>query len=636
MPISTVLLLASIGVLSLFCQWLAWRVRMPAILFLLAGGIAAGPFFGFLVPEAVFGELLFPVISLAVAIILFEGSLTLRLAEIRGHGKMVRNLIPVGSIVTCIIGTLSVRWLLDVSWPVALLFGAISIVTGPTVIAPLLRSVRPKSNLANILRWEGIIIDPVGALLAVLVFEGIISWGQGNVFGHSLYIFGKTLMVGFLIGAIAGYLNGLVLRKHLVPQYLHNAGTLTFMLGVYALSNEIAHESGLLTVTVMGIWMANMKQVPIESILEFKESLSVLLISALFIILAARVEFSAIAELGWGLALVLAILMLVARPLSIFLSAIGTKLNWREKLFLSWIAPRGIVAAAVSALFAFQLQKLGYESAGTLVPLVFMLIIATVTLQSLTARPVAKMLKVDEPAEYGFLVLGANPVARMIGLALKKSDVPVTLADTNWENVRQARMENLQTYFGNPVSEHASTHLDLTGIGNLLVISPYKHMNSLATYHFLDWFGNHSVFSLAEGDQDQKARHQTAEKIQMTRGLFGGVSYAKLASLASQDYTVRTTQLSDEFSYDDFLNQFQRQALVLFVFDSKGHVMPVMDMETLKPEKDWMLISLVPPQARKERKERDGQASNGTATKESPSNSATESSETEKEGNQGA
>lgn len=628
MPISTVLLLASIGVLSLFCQWLAWRVRMPAILFLLAGGLAAGPFFGFLIPEAVFGELLFPVISLAVAIILFEGSLTLRLAEIRGHGKMVRNLIPVGSIVTCIIGTLSVRWLLDVSWPVALLFGAISIVTGPTVIAPLLRSVRPKSNLANILRWEGIIIDPVGALLAVLVFEGIVSWGQGNVFGHSLYIFGKTLMVGFLIGAVAGYLNGLALRKHLIPQYLHNAGTLTFMLGVYALSNEIAHESGLLTVTVMGIWMANMKQVPIDSILEFKESLSVLLISALFIILAARVEFSAIAELGWGLAVVLAILMLVARPLSIFLSAIGTKLNWREKLFLSWIAPRGIVAAAVSALFAFQLQKLGYESAGTLVPLVFMLIIATVTLQSLTARPVAKMLKVNEPAEYGFLLLGANPVARMIGMALKKSEVPVTLADTNWENVRQARMENLQTYFGNPVSEHASTHLDLTGIGNLLVISPYKHMNSLATYHFLDWFGKHSVFSLAEGDQDQKARHQTAEKIQMTRGLFGGVSYAKLASLASQDYTVRTTQLSDEFSYDDFLNKFQRQALVLFVFDSKGHVTPVMDMETLKPEKDWMLISLVPPQARKERKERDGQTDNGEGS--------SKSSDSEKAGNQGA
>ncbi|PXX92258.1 sodium:proton exchanger [Marinobacter vulgaris] len=605
MTVSTVFLLACIGVLSLFCQWLAWRVRMPAILFLLAGGIAAGPLLGFLNPEEVFGDLLFPVISLAVAIILFEGSLTLRYQEIRGHGKMVRNLIPVGSIVTCFIGTLAARYILNVSWEVALLFGAISIVTGPTVIAPLLRSVRPDAKLANILRWEGIIIDPVGALLVVLVFEGIVSWGQGNVFGHSMYIFGKTLAVGFVLGAAAGWLNGIALRKHLLPQYLHNAGTLTFMLGVYALSNEMAHESGLLTVTVMGIWMANMKQVPIDAILEFKESLSVLLISALFIILAARVEFAAIAELGWGLVLVLALLMLVARPVSIFLSAIGTSLNWRDKLFLSWIAPRGIVAAAVSALFAFQLQKLGYESAGALVPLVFMLIIATVTLQSLTARPLAKLLKVDEPAAYGFLILGANPMARKIGLALKKLEVPVILADTNWENVKQARMEDLQVYFGNPVSEHASTHLDLTGIGNLLVISPYKHMNSLATYHFLDWFGQNSVLTLAEGDQDQRARHQTAEKIQMTRGLFGGVSYAKLASLASQGYSVKTTQLSEEFSFEDFLEKYDRQALVLFVLDNREHIWPVKSISDIKPEKDWTLVSLVPPQARKERKERD-------------------------------
>ncbi|MDL0432403.1 sodium:proton antiporter [Marinobacter sp. TBZ242] len=605
MTVSTVFLLACIGVLSLFCQWLAWRVRMPAILFLLAGGIAAGPLLGFLDPEAVFGDLLFPLISLSVAIILFEGSLTLRYDEIRGHGKMVRNLIPVGSIVTCFIGTLAARWILDVSWEVALLFGAISIVTGPTVIAPLLRSVRPDAKLANILRWEGIIIDPVGALLAVLVFEGIISWGQGNVFGHSMYIFGKTLAVGFVLGAVAGWLNGIALRKHLLPQYLHNAGTLTFMLGVYALSNEMAHESGLLTVTVMGIWMANMKQVPIDSILEFKESLSVLLISALFIILAARVEFEAIAQLGWGLVAVLALLMLVARPVSIFLSAVGTSLTWRDKLFLSWIAPRGIVAAAVSALFAFQLQKLGYESAGALVPLVFMLIIATVTLQSLTARPLAKLLNVAEPAEYGFLILGANPVARKIALALKKLEVPVTLADTNWENVKQARMDDLQVYFGNPVSEHASTHLDLTGIGNLLVISPYKHMNSLATYHFLDWFGKDSVLTLAEGDQDQKARHQTAEKIQLTRGLFGGVSYAKLASLASQGYSVKTTQLSEEFTFDDFLEKYDRQAIVLFVLDNREHISPVKSVDDIKPEKDWTLVSLVPPQARKERKERD-------------------------------
>lgn len=604
MAVSTVFLLASIGALSLFCQWLAWRVRVPAILFLLAAGIACGPVLHYLNPEDVFADLLFPMVSLAVAIILFEGSLTLRFADIRGHSTMVRNLIPVGTVVTGIIGTLSAHWILDISWDISLLFGAISVVTGPTVIAPLLRSVRPNSKLANILQWEGIIIDPVGALLAVLVYEGIVSWGLGNVFAHSLYIFGTTLVVGSVLGTAAGYLNGQVLRKHWIPQYLHNAGTLTFMLGVYALSNEIAHESGLLTVTIMGIWMANMKQVEVEGILEFKESLSVLLISALFIILAARIEFSAIAELGWGLALVLAILMLVARPLSIFLSAIGTDLNWREKLFLSWIAPRGIVAAAVSALFAFQLHNNGFAGGETLVPLVFMLIIATVTVQSLTARPLAKLLGVAEPPEFGFLILGANAVARMIAKVLNEHKVPVVLADTNWDNVRQARMENLQVYFGNPVSEHASNQLDLTGIGNLLVISPYKHMNSLATYHFLDWFGDHnSVFSLAEGDQDQKARHQTAEKIQQTRGLFDGVSYAKLASLVSQGYSIKTTQLSDEFSYQKFLDQYQNQALVLFLIDSKGHISPVKSMQKLKPDEESTLISLVPPKALQGRKD---------------------------------
>ncbi|WP_104416083.1 cation:proton antiporter [Marinobacter persicus] len=605
MAVSTAMILASIGVISLFCQWLAWRMRMPAILFLLIGGIVAGPVTGFLNPEAVFDDILFPMISLAVAIILFEGSLTLRAEEIRSHGKMVRNLIPVGALVTSTIGTLAARWILEVPWEVALLFGAISVVTGPTVIAPLLRAVRPTSTIANILRWEGIIIDPLGALLAVLVFEGIVSWGQGNVFSHALYIFGKTLMVGFLIGAAAGYLNGLALRKHWLPQYLHNAGTLTFMLGVYVLSNELAHEAGLLTVTVMGIWMANMKQVPVEDILEFKESLSVLLISALFIILAARVDFASIAGLGWGLVSVLACLILIARPISIFLSAIGTKLNWREKLYLSWIAPRGIVAAAVSALFALQLERAGFAGANTLVPLVFMLIIATVTLQSLTARPIAKLLNVQEPPAHGFLILGANPVARLIAEALGKHEIPVMLTDTNWENVRQARMKNMPVYFGNPVSEHAATHMDLTGIGNVLILSPYKQLNSLATYHFLDWFGDDSVFSLSEGDQDQRARLQTAGKIQRTRGLFNSVSYAKLASLVSQGYTVKTTNLREEFSYQQFLDQYHNQALVLFAIDGRKHIQAVRDMEDLKPEEDWKLISLVPPQPQKERKEKE-------------------------------
>lgn len=605
MDVNTTFILACIGILSLLCQWLAWRIRVPAILFLLAGGILAGPVAGVLVPEEVFGELLFPLVSLSVAIILFEGSLTLRFDEIKGHGKMVRNLIPAGVLVTCLIGTLAAKWALDLTWPIALLFGAIVVVTGPTVIVPLLRSVRPTARLSNILRWEGIVIDPVGALLAVLVYEGIISSGQGNLVGDSLYLFLLTIGIGTVLGCLGGYLMGLVLRKHLMPHYLHNAATLTFMLGLFALSNHFAHESGLLTVTVMGIWMANMKNVPIDDILEFKESLSVLLISALFIILAARIEFGAIAELGGGLVLVLLAIMFVARPLTVWLSAIGTNLTLREKLFLSWISPRGIVAAAVSALFAFQLQELGYQDAGALVPLVFMVIIATVTLQSLTARPLAKALGVAQPAAYGFLVMGANPVARQIAKALHARAVPVLVADTNYENIRQARMDNLPVYFGNPASEHARNHLDFTGIGNVLVISPYKQLNSLVSYHFLDWFGLGHVYTLYEGEQEQKARHQTAEKIHQTRGLFGeGVTYARLASMISKGYTVRSTQLTDEFRLDQYQRQYDNKALILFTVDPRGRIQPVTAQRTLKLEPGWELIGLVPANEKERTKAR--------------------------------
>lgn len=617
MGANTILSLASIGVLSLLCQWVAWRLRTPAILLLLIAGIVIGPTLGWLEPGALFGDLLFPLISLSVAVILFEGSLTLRFEEIGDHGRMVRNLIPVGTLLTLATGTVAAHWVMDLSWAVSLLFGAIIVVTGPTVIVPLLRSVKPTARLANILRWEGILIDPVGALLAVLVFEAIVSTERGTLIGHALRTFGLMLGLGALLGSLAGWLLGVALRRHLLPHYLQNAATLTFMLGIYALSNALINESGLLTVTVMGIWLANMKQVPVDDILEFKESLSVLLISALFIILAARVQFHTVMALGWGFILVFLAIQLVARPLSVWIAALGTTLNWRDKAFISWVAPRGIVAAAVSALFALQLQRLHYPDADRLVPLVFMMIITSVILQSLTALPVARLLKVAQPATNGFLILGANQVARQIALTLHKRQIPVVMTDTNWENIRLARMDNLSVYFGNPVSEHAANHLDLTGVGKVLIISPYKQLNSLATYHFLDWFGKGQVFSLSEGDQEQKARHQTAEKIQQTRGLFGeGVTYAKLASMVSQGYAVKSTQLTEAFGYEDWSRQYDNKALLLFVVDSRKRVQPHLAGRKPNTESGAELISLVPPQAGRE-KEANGEAGERVPTAES-------------------
>lgn len=592
------IILAGIGVISLICQWVAWQMRLPAILFLLLAGIVAGPMAGWIQPDELYKDLLFPLVSLSVAVILFEGALTLEFSEIKGHGVMVRNLLSIGMLVNFAVGTLAARYALDLSWQISLLFGSIVVVTGPTVIMPMLRAVRPKENLANILKWEGIIIDPIGALLAVLVYEVIIS-GYNNPFGSTLQTLAFTLFIGVAFGCASGYLLGLAIRRHWLPQFLQNAGSLAFMLGVYALSNVLAHESGLLTVTVMGVWMANMRGVSVEGILEFKESLSVLLISALFIILAARLDFASFNDLGWGTVWVLIAVLFIARPLGIWLSAIPTKMTWQEKAFLSWISPRGIVAAAVSSLFAFRLEAKGFDEAVLLVPLVFIVVIATVVLQSLTALPIARKLKVTEPATDGYLIIGANKVALRIAKALINKGISVKVADTNWENVKAARMDNIPVYYGNPVSEHAENHMGLAGIGNMLAISPYKEMNTVSTFHFLDLFGSGHVYGLSYGSDETAAnRHKTSERIKATQGLFGeATTYSKLASLISRDAVCKTTTLSDEFTFEKYKEQNGNRLIPLFAIPPNGRPIPFTPHKTQKPASGWEIIGLITPMA---------------------------------------
>ena len=587
--------LAAIGVISLACQWVAWRLRQPAILFLLVAGILVGPISGVLNPDSLLGDMLFPIVSLAVAVILFEGSLTLKFSEIRGHGKMVTNLILYGTLVTCLVGTVAAYFALDMQLSLAMLFGAIVVVSGPTVIMPLLRAVRPSGRISNILKWEGIVIDPVGALLAVLVFEFIIaSGGESSAFLSTMYTFGATLVLGLTLGCASGYLLGEALRSRWLPQFLLNTGVLTFMLGVYAFSNFLVHESGLLTVTVMGIWLANMRGVPIDEILEFKESLSVLLISALFILLAARMELQAIYDLGAAVIWILAALIFIARPLAVNLASLGSDLSWQERSFLSWIAPRGIVAAAVSSLFAYRLEEIGIEEASMLVPLVFSVIVITVALQSISATPLAKLLNVRQPSSNGYLFLGANAVARDIAKAFQKLDVPVVVSDTSWENFRAARMEGLNVYYGNPASEHAENNMDLTGIGQFLAISPYKKLNAHVVYHFLDRFNAEHVFALSEGEMEQRASHQTSGTFMQAASLFEeGLSYAKLASLYSKGARISVTRLSEEFSFEAYRKEHGANLTLLFSVSPSGVVYPAGGAESVSPKADWQMISLV-------------------------------------------
>lgn len=585
-------ILVLVGILSIACQYLAYKIKLPAILPLLIVGIVAGPVTGVIDADALFGDLLFPVVSLSVAIILFEGALTLRFDDLRGHGSMVRNLCTVGTLVTWMVAALAAKYALGIPWELAFLFGAIVTLTGPTVIVPMLRTVRPSSKIANILRWEGIVIDPIGALLAVLVFEYIIS--TKDAISQTMFAFGLTVTVGLGIGAIMGYLLGLMLRNNWLPHYLRNTAVLTLMLGAFAVSNMIAHESGLLTVTIMGIWLANMKNVEVDDILEFKETLSVLLISGLFILLASRIELASIMNVGLGAIVVLLAIMFVARPLSVLFSSFKTGLNIKEMALLSWIAPRGIVAAAVSALFSLKLETLGYPQIELLVPLVFLVIISTVVLQSLTSVPVAKLLGQRAAVPNGYLIFGGSPFCRMFAKELQEHNIEVCLADTNWDSISAARMENIPTYFGNPMSEHAARTLDFSLIGNVLVMSPYRQLNPMVTFHFEDELGKGTVLALTNNEQQQRPSHQVSESYAKTLNLFGdNITYGKLASWVAKGATIKTTRLSDSFTIEDYNQKYDDKLLKLCAFDTNNKIYMFTSSTKIEPKADWKIVSLI-------------------------------------------
>ncbi|ELJ8838559.1 sodium:proton antiporter [Vibrio parahaemolyticus] len=590
------LVLSAVGGIGLGCQWLAWRLRLPAILFLLLAGLIVGPFMQWLKPDEILGNLLFPLVSLAVAVILFEGSLTLNFKEIRGVSGSVWSIVSIGAIISWAATSVATHYFLGFTWELAMLFGSLTVVTGPTVIVPLLRTVRPNSTLANILRWEGILIDPLGALFVVMVYEFIVSHSAVN----SMEVFGTIIAVGVILGVASGAAVATVLRRAWLPEYLQPFAVLMVVLGVFSVSNHIESEAGLLTVTVMGMWLANAKDINIQQILHFKEHLTILLITGLFIFLAARISLDDFAALGSGALLLFVFMQLVSRPLSIFLSTMRSNLNLKDKLFLSWVAPRGIVAASISSLFAIKLTEYGVDGASLQVPMTFMVIIGTVVLQSATARPMAIALGVAEPAPRGFLLIGANRVAREIGQALARYDRRVLMTDSNWEYISQVRMMGLDYYYGNPISSHADDNLNMIGIGQVVALTPDQHFNIMACMQFVDEFGEDKVHCLqkVKTNGNGSEKHSVAQEYHGKLLMGGNVSYTQLASLLSRGAEIKHTKLSENFTYQDYLEHHKTNLVIpLFNVEDKGKIQFCDDPDQFAPSTTSTIVSLILPES---------------------------------------
>ncbi|MDW3214512.1 MAG: sodium:proton antiporter [Ilumatobacteraceae bacterium] len=538
--------LAVIVGVGMAAQWLSWRTQIPSIILLLVAGLVLGPVTGVVDPDAFLGGTLFPIVSISVALILFEGGLDLPPRELRATGTVVRRLISVGAVITFFVAIWGAEQLFDISRGAAAVLAAVLVVTGPTVVGPLLRFVRPNGRTGPMLRAEGILIDPIGATASLIAFEAALTEDTGEALSTILGVIGLTLLAGIGIGFVAAYILDHALRRFLIPDHLGNPIALAFVIVAFVVSNEIQEEAGLLTVTVMGIWLARRDTAAVRQLLEFNESLRTLLISALFILLAARIETDQLRDVALPSLAFLALLVFVARPMSVIASTVRSSLSWRERLFLMAMAPRGIVAAAVSAIFALRLEEEGVRGAELIVPIVFLVIIGTIVVYGFLAGPFARVLGLAEARANGVLIVGAHSVARGLASSLRDLEVTTMLVDTDPYNVTRSVALGLPARRLSVLTEEAAHDLDLRGIGRILAMTPNDEVNALATSRFSRQFGRRETFQLAPNGE-QRSGALPEELLGRIVGI-EGLDYATVDERARQGWRVRSADATPSIS----------------------------------------------------------------------------------------
>lgn len=592
----TLVSLSAVVVLGITAQWLGWRMRIPSILLLLIFGILAGPVLGWIKPDEMMGPLLYPVVSLAVAVILFEGGLTLSLKEFRAIGGIVLRLVTLGMLAGWLIISLAAHWVLGLSWELATLLGAVLVVTGPTVIAPMLRHVRPTGQSGAILKWEGIVIDPIGAMLAVLVFQAIVLFEtEAEPVAAVAFSLLKTIAVGAGTGLAGALGMVLLLRREWIPDFLQNPVALMFVVAVFTGANLLQTEAGLLAVTIMGFAMANQRKVSIQHIAEFKENLGIMLIAFIFILLAAHLKPSDLDHVGFSSFLFLAILILVARPASVFLSTMGTRLGRNDKMFLSWMAPRGIVAAAVASIFALRLDEVGLPGSDVLVSVTFFVIIGTVTVYGLTSGIAAKHLGLAQANPEGVIFLGARFWSRRIAKSLQGEGFPVMLVDNDLHNVLAARMEGLPVFYASIFAENVLEQVEIGGIGKMLALTSNDDANSLAAMHFARVFERSQVFQLASEEGNLPVG--TSPHLR-GRTVFGeSITHAELTQRFLSNWVIKKTRLSKDFDFEALKTHYHGNVLPLFLISESGRLRVFAADVQLSPQPGDALLSLVLPKA---------------------------------------
>ena len=576
--------IGSIVILGILAQWIAWRLKVPAILPLIITGLIVGPIStlwtgGHKLIEPIWnaatqtglfpGETLFHFVELGIGIILFEGGMTLKKDEIQGVGDSIIRLITGGALITFIGGAMVAHYLIGLDWNISFLFAGLIIVTGPTVIAPILRNVPLNKNVSTVLKWEGILIDPIGALVAVLVFEFIISADGGLHFtSEAIQHFLVLVCVGLALGAGSAFLMRFLLKRNFIPHYLITIFSLAYVLAVFVGSNLLTPDSGLLTVVVSGMVLGNIDVPYIKEITYFKESLSILLISILFILISASIDIKDLMLLNdWRIITSFFVIILLLRPLGVFWSTFNSSLNIKEKAFISWMGPRGIVAAGIASLLGSKLTKLEVTGAEYITPLVFMVVLGTVILNATTARVLARFLGIMLEKSNGILILGATKASRIIAKYIDESNRNVVLVDSNSANVNRAKSDGLQAIQANIYSESLADDILLNDVGYLLAMTSSNDVNKHASNKLHESLGEEGTYIIPSSDESETNGHG--------QNLFSkNVDFITLSEIA-RDYP-SILEISPE-SKDSFyltLESFENhtKSVPLFKKDAAGYL----------------------------------------------------------------
>ncbi len=578
---------------GLASQWVAWRVHLPAIVILIAAGLVLGPVTGIIelgMPREGLAEL----IGLGVAIILFEGGMDLKLGEFRRVGRGIRRLTIIGPPVAWLLGSLAAHYVAGLIWPVAFVLGAILVVTGPTVILPLLRQARLNKESTSLLKWEGIVNDPIGVLLAVLTFQYVTI--AGSELTRTLIGLAAAAAAA-LLGGLGGWLTGWLFRRGMVSEHLKPPILMVLVLIVYWTSNLVQHESGLLGVTVMGLVVGNMELVEREDLQRFKENLTVILVSILFIVIPSQLELRHLDLLDWRtLLFVLSVLVLV-RPLTILVATLGAPMRREDKLLLAWIAPRGIVAAATAGIFGPAMAASGYQDAEKLLPIVFLIIMATVLAHGLSIGVVARRLGLAAPSANGLLIVGAWPWTLALAQALKKLAIDALLVDGAYHRLKDARMEGIEVYYGEILSEHAEHTLETQHLTYLLCATENDFYNALVCKASGHQFGRHRTFQLA---LHQEASSETKRLTLQQRGYIAfasGADFETLHRRLDDGWIVQSTRLTDNYDMGQLKQRLGTPVsewLLLGAVTPDGEFRLYSEEQPFAPEAGWTMLFFAP------------------------------------------